>query len=125
MVKELAQIDVAKNRIHIYFRGFMSFEDAKRLQGAYGEAIKKAKPGFTVLTFAEDFKPGDEKVQDIVVTMTRMASDAGCRKVARVVGSSPLGAMQIRRLAGSGVQYASRHFRTQAEAEAYLDSDAD
>ena len=51
-----------------------------------------------------------------------MAEQAGCSKVARVVGQTPLGGMQINRLAKVKTSYASQHFSTAEEAEAYLDS---
>jgi hypothetical protein len=118
------KVDPVKNRITIFFDGFMSLEEAKILQENYRKAIQQCRPGFTVLTHAIDYKPGTPEVQDIVVSMTKMAGDAGCSKVARVVGDKPLGAMQIDRLAKSVTSYPSCHFQTVEEAEAYLDSDA-
>ena len=40
----------------------------------------------------------------------------------RVSGKTPLGGMQINRLAKLKTKYAAKHFKTEAEAEAYLDS---
>jgi hypothetical protein len=50
-----------------------------------------------------------------------MAEQGGCRTVARVVGDSPLGAMQINRLAKTETSYPSEHCATDVEAEADLD----
>lgn len=125
MREELVRIDKAKNRIYLYFEGFMEIDRARKLHDAYKEAISQCTPGFTVVTFAQDYKPGTPEVQDVVRNMTRMAQDAGCRKVARVVGRTPLGGMQINRIAKSQTTYPSRHFATVEDADAYLDSGED
>ncbi len=125
LIDENARVDKVKNRIYLYFRGFMTIERAKELKETYRKAITECKPGFTTVTFAEEYKPGSPEVQDIVEEMTKMAEKAGIRKVARVVGETPLGAMQIDRLAKKNTIYPSRHFRTLEEAEEYLDSDQD
>jgi hypothetical protein len=120
---EQVRLDPAKNRIYIRFEGFMDAERAQALHDAYRDAIAQARPGFTVITYTEGYRPGGAEVQDIVTRMVRMAEQAACRKVARVVGASPLGAMQINRLAKAEATYPSRHFSTEAEAEAYLDEE--
>jgi len=118
---EPVRFDAAKNRIYIRFDGFMDAERAQQLHDAYRDAIARAQSGFTVVTYTEGYRPGGPEVQEIVTRMVRMAEQGGCRKVARVVGKSPLGAMQINRLARSETTYPSRHFVTEIEAEAYLD----
>jgi hypothetical protein len=118
-------IDESKNRIYIRFDGFMYVEQMEELYVLYREAIEKARPRFTVLTYAESFKPGTKGVQAIVARMVQMAGEAGCRKVARVIGENPLGAMQIDRLAKTGRSYESKHFTTAREAETYLDAEDD
>ena len=120
--EELARVDLAKNRIYIHFKGHMTVERALKLKQAYKDAIVKMKSGFTTLTYAADYIPASLEVQEIVSEMTKMAEDAGIRKVARVVGETPLGGMQINRLAKLKTKYAAKHFKTEAEAEAYLDS---
>jgi hypothetical protein len=124
-MERLTRVDKKKNRIYIYFEGFLEEERAKRLHDAYKDAISQVQPGFTVLTYAENYKPGGPEVQSIVSEMVQMAERAGCRKVARVVGETPLGGMQINRLAKVKTSYASRHFGTEEEAEEYLDRDMD
>lgn len=119
---EPVRLDTAKNRIYIRFDGFMDADRAQQLHDAYRDAIAAAQPGFTVVTYTEGYRPGGPEVQEIVTRMVRMAEQAGCRKVARVVGTHPLGAMQINRLAKAETTYESRHFPTEAEAEAYLDA---
>ena len=116
-------IDRVKNRIYVHFDGFMDVGRAQDLHDAYRDAIKHAKPGYTVLTYAAGYKPGGPEVQEIVSRMTQMAGETGCRKVARVIGATPLGAMQIRRLAESATKYESQHFKTEQEAEEYLDKE--
>ena len=122
-MSELTRVDKDKNRIYIYFEGFLEEERARKLHDSYKNAIAQVKSGFTVLTYAENYKPGGPQVQEIVSRMVKMAEDAGCKKVARVIGATPLGGMQINRLAKVSTSYASRHFTTAEEAEAYLDSD--
>lgn len=123
MREKMTEVDLAKNRIVIYFDGFMTLEEAQMLKEAYRKAIDQVRPGFTVITYAIDYKPGTPEVQNIVSSMTKMAEDGGCSKVARVVGDKPLGGMQINRLAKNVTTYESRHFATFEEAEAYLDSE--
>jgi len=120
---EPVRLDAARNRIYIRFEGFMDQERAQQLHDGYRDAIAQAQPGFTVVTYTEGYRPGGPEVQDIVTRMVRMADQAGCRKVARVVGHSPLGAMQINRLAKTETTYPSQHFATEAEAEEYLDKE--
>ncbi|MCD6115386.1 hypothetical protein J7K93_00080 [bacterium] len=125
MEEQLTKVDKTKNRIYIYFEGTLNLERALKLQQSYKDAISMCTPGFDVLTYAENYKPGDEKVQKIVAAMTKMAEDAGIRKVARIVGTNPLGGMQINRLAKQKTKYPSRHFATEREALEYLDSKLD
>ncbi len=119
------RVDKSKNRIYLYFKGFMTPERAKELRDLYRDAISRCKPGFTAVTFSEDYKPSSSEVQEIIHEMTKMAEEGGIKKVARVVGDSPLGAMQIDRIAKSHTSYPARHFKTLEEAEQYLDSDED
>ena len=123
MREKTTEVDLVKNRIVLYFDGFMTLEEAKQLREDYRNAIRQCRPGFTVITHAIGYKPGTPEVQDIVTTMTKMAEDAGCSKVARVVGNKPLGGMQIDRIAKTVTTYPSRHFESVEDAHAYLDSD--
>jgi hypothetical protein len=121
MLKTSAEVDLDKNRIYLRFEGFMTVTGAQRLRDDYRQAIEKCRPGFTVLTYAVDYKPGTPEVQEIVASMAKIAEVAGCSKVARVVGDKPLGSMQIDRIAKSVTKYPSRHFQSVEEAEEYLD----
>lgn len=120
-----SKVDTSKNRIYLKFQGFMTLEEAKELRDEYRRAIEQCTHGFTVLTDAVDYKPGKTEIQEVVASMTKMAGEAGCGKVARVVGDRPLGGMQIDRHSKEQATYPSRHFETMEEAEAYLDSDLD
>ncbi len=118
------KIDTEKNRIYLSFEGFMDLEAAQKLRDDYRNAIEQCQPGFTVVTDAINYKPGTPEVQEIIASMTKMAGEAGCGKVARVVGNKPLGGMQIDRLSKEQeAGYTSRNFETIEEAEAYLDSE--
>jgi hypothetical protein len=119
----LARVDAEKNRIYFKITGYLTLDQAEQLREDYRSAVARCKPGFTVLTDVVDYKPGSPEVQDIVVSCAEIDGNAGCSKVARVVGNKPLGGMQIDRLASSVATYPARHFSTVAEAEAYLDSD--
>ena len=118
---ELTRVNRAKNRIYIYFRGYLTLEQVLALQRAYREAIAECAPGFTCLTYAEDFRPGSEEIQNVIAEMKTMAARAGISRVARVVGSKPLGGMQIDYIAKDTASYPAKNFETEAEAEAYLD----
>lgn len=119
--QELTRVDRGKNRIYIYFRGYLTLEQVLALKRAYREAIAKCTPGFTCLTYAEDFRPGSQEIQNVICEMKTMAAEAGLSKVARVVGAKPLGGMQIDYIAREKARYPARNFATEAEAEAYLD----
>lgn len=123
--KEKVRLDKNKNRIYLHFKGFMTPERARELRDLYIDAISRAEPGFTAVTFSQDYKPSAPEVQDTIHEMTKAAEEGGVKKVARVTGDAPLGAMQIDRIAKSNTSYPSRHFRTLKEAEQYLDSDED
>ena len=120
-LSEWTSINREKNRIYIKFQGKMDVERAKILRDAYRQAIDQAKPGFTTITLAEDFQPGAPEVQTIVQDMTEMAANRGISHVARVVGETPIGGMQINRLAKVRTTFPAKHFRTIEEAEDYLD----
>ena len=123
MAEYSTRIDREKNRIYITISGYLSREGAEKLKEEYRAAVSGCSPGFTVLTDAREFKPGSSEVQEIVTAMSVLDGEAGCRKVARVVGNKPLGGMQIDRLAKTVATYPARNFETVAEAEVYLDSD--
>jgi len=121
-LSEWTSINREKNRIYIKFQGKMDVERASILRDAYRDAINQAKPGFTTVTLAEDFQPGTPEVQTIVQEMTEMAANRGISHVARVVGETPIGGMQINRLAKVRTTFPAKHFRTVEEAEDYLDN---
>jgi hypothetical protein len=120
---ELTRIDRKKKRIYIRFVGFLSLDQAKELRDAYEEAITEVGSGYTVVTLFEDFKPGNEEVQNILADMIKMASDRGCTKAARVGRGSVVGPLQLQRLSRVNAKYPHRTFETLEEADAYLDSD--
>ncbi len=117
------RVDQSKNRIYLYLEGFHDLKEALRMKELYRQAIKKCKPGFTVLADVSNYKPGDEEVQRVHEEAIHMAEEAGVSKVARVVGDTPLGGMQIKRIAKSTASYESEHFETVEEAEAFLDGE--
>lgn len=120
-----AHVDPEKRRIYLVFEGFLSPAQAQALKDAYRDAIAAAGPGYTVLSYFKDFTPGTREVADLFASMVEMASKGGCRKAARVTSGSVLGPLQMGRIAISHASYPSRQFESWAEAEAYLDSEAD
>ena len=119
---ERAHVDTSKKRIYLVFEGFLSLEEALELKETYRRAIAEAGPGYTVLSYFKDFTPGTGEIADVFSSMIAMASDAGCRKAARVSSGSVLGPLQMGRLAHERSGYPSRQFETWEQAEAYLDS---
>ena len=122
-MKKVAEIDKTKKRIYLRFEGFMNMEQVRELQEAYRSAIKEVGSGYTVLSYFKDYKPVGPEIQEVISEMIRMASDAGCRKAARVGGSSVLGPLQLNRLAKTKANYPHDQFETWEDAEAYLDTD--
>lgn len=117
------RVDHQKNRIYVTFDGFMNLEEAEKLVEDYRRAIEHCEPGFTVLTHLANYKPGTPEVQAVFSRGTKLAGESGCKKVGRVIGEQPLGGMQIDRIAKETSSYPAKHFETQTEAEAWLDSD--
>ena len=116
-----AQVDTAKNRIYIWVQGFLTMEKALELKQVYSDAIGRCRPGFTVLSYVEEFAPGAPEIQEVIAQMKKMAAEAGIARVARVVGKKPLGGMQIHRLAHDDAPYPAELFENEEDAEAYLD----
>lgn len=123
---ELATVDLEKKRIYLRFIGFLSAQEASELKEAYRAAIAKVGRDFTVVTIFENFTPGTAEVQETISSMILMASNAGCRKAARVSKGHVLGQMQLGRLQRSvEAEYPTLDCATIEEADAYLDGDED
>ncbi len=121
--RSTVRLDGEKNRIYLYLEGFHDLEEATRMRDLYKDAIAACRPGFTVLADVSRYKPGHAEVQEIHAQAVKLAAEAGLSKVARVVGKTPLGGMQIDRIARSESKYEARNFATHKEAEAYLDEE--
>ncbi|UCC71576.1 MAG: hypothetical protein JSV86_14465 [Gemmatimonadota bacterium] len=119
--KSSVRIDEAKNRIYLFLEGFHDLEEAVRMRDAYKGAIARCQPGFTVLADVSRYKPGTAEVQAVHAEAIKMAEAGGVSRVARGVGETPLGGMQIDRIARTEAAYEARNFATYEEAEAFLD----
>jgi len=113
--------DPGKNRIYLYMEGSHDVQEAKRLYNEYVKAIELARPGFTVLVDVVNYVPGSKEVQEIHKAAAHYAEDHHIGKVARIVGNTPLGGMQIDRIVKHEAEYESRHFFDYEDAEEYLD----
>jgi len=91
----------------------------------YRAAIQKCRPKFTVLTDLTNYRPGSSEVQKVHSDIAKMDTAFDIRKIARVVGETPLGGMQVERIVKTEVKYPSKNFNTFTEAEKYLDSEID
>ncbi len=69
------------------------------------------------------FKCSTEDVQQKHAEAIKLDAEAGVKKVARVVGSTPLAGFQIKRISRDVENYTSENFETLEEAESHLDSD--
>jgi len=123
MTESYAKYDETKNRIYLILEGSHDLLEAKRMRDEYAEAIEQARPGFTVLADLKNYKPGSEEVQKVHASAVHLAEEAGISKVARVMGQTPLGEMQVSRIAKKEVSYPSRSFITVEEAEEFLDKE--
>jgi hypothetical protein len=121
---DLVTVDLAKKRVYLYFRGFLTKAQAEALREAYREAIAQVGPGYTAVSIFEEFMPGTEEVQEVISSMIRMADEGGCRAAARVGKGGVFGQLQLGRLQRE-VQagYSVHDCQTLAEAEALLDGD--
>lgn len=123
MTNSTVRVDEAKNRIYLVLEGYHNIEEALRMRDLYREAIGRCTPGFTVLIDVSAYRPGAEEVQEVHKECVLMAERGGVSRVARVVGDTPLGGMQILRIARDKTAYPSANFQTIDEAEAFLDRD--
>lgn len=121
--KSTVRVDQAKNRIYLILDGFHDLEEALRMRDLYRAAIRKCRPGFTVLADVTTYRPGPAEIQNVHAEAVKMAERAGVSRVARVVGITPLGGMQIDRIAKSEGAYVSQNFRTVDDAERFLDAE--
>ena len=76
-----------------------------------------------MLSDVRAFKCSAEDVQQNHAEAVKMDAEAGVKKVARVVGTTPLAGYQIKRISQAVEDYESKNFATLEEAERYLDSD--
>ena len=115
--------DREKNRIYITAEGDWDIEQSDAFLRDYKEAVAGTRPGFTVLSDVRAFKCSAEDVQQNHAEAIKMDAEAGVKKVARVVGTTPLAGFQIKRISRAVENYESKNFATLDEAESYLDSD--
>jgi hypothetical protein len=117
------EYDREKNRIYITAVGDWDIEQSDAFLRDYKQALARTRPGFTVLSDVRAFMCSSEDVQENHAEAIRMDAEAGVKKVARVVGTTPLAGFQIKRISRSVEDYESKNFVTIEEAESYLDSD--
>jgi hypothetical protein len=117
--------DLEKNRIYITAVGDWDIEQSDAFLRDYKEAVARTQPGFTVLSDVRAFKCSSEDVQQNHAEAVKMDAEAGVKKVARVVGKTPLAGYQIKRISQVVENYESKNFATLEEAESYLDGDDD
>lgn len=117
-----ARVDRDKNRIYLTLEGSHDLEEAVRMKNEYKKAIAQCRRGFTVLTDVRNYIPGSGEVQKVHEEAVELAEQGGVSRVARVVGETPLGGMQIDRIAKKHIHYSAGHFATVEEAEEFLDS---
>jgi hypothetical protein len=123
ITKSSARVDLAKNRVYLVMEGLHDLDEARRMRDAYAAAVAQCARGFTVLADVRDYRPGSDEVQAVHAEAVKIAARHGASRVARVTGETPLGGMQIQRIANTEhVTYASRAFKTLEEAESYLDA---
>ena len=115
--------DREKNRIYITAVGDWTIEQSDAFLRDYREALAKTRPGFTVLSDVRAFMCSSSDVQRNHAEAIKMDAEAGVKKVARVVGTTPLAGFQIKRISRAREAYESENFVTVDEAESYLDGD--
>ena len=117
------EYDPEKNRVYITAVGDWDLEQSDAFLRDYKVVIAQTRPGFTVLSDVRAFKCSSEDVQQNHEKAIKMDADAGVRRVARVVGTTPLAGFQIKRISQTVENYESKNFATREEAEGYLDRD--
>jgi len=120
--KVSAKYDSQKNRIYVTMQGDLSVQDAERLKREYEDVLAQCKTGFDVLTLAEGLAPFKMDVQRVLTDICKLVSKFGVRRVARMGGETPQGAMQLNLLSRSAGGYVATNFKTVEEAEGFLDA---
>jgi len=119
---DLVNVDTAKKRIYLYFRGSLTQAEAENLKAAYRDAITQVGAGYTAVSIFENFMPGTAEVQEVISSMIQMADQGGCRAAARVGKGGVFGQMQLGRLQREvKASYPVHDCETLAEADTHLD----
>jgi len=111
--------DFSKNRLYITLGRLETGEAAVAAEAVIKEC-GRLKKGFTVVTDVSNFVPIDIYEQKQITKAQEHLVKSGMSKSVRVIGTSPIGQLQMNRLSRK-VGYSSDRFETIKEAEASLD----
>jgi hypothetical protein len=115
--------NVPKNRLYVTLVGFFHYEEMKECTDKTIEESQKLKPGFDVITDISRFKAVDQKTLEEVTRGQVYFKQSGVRHAIRVCGAAVLTGIQFAR-AGKAVNYVPATVATMADAERYLDAQA-
>jgi hypothetical protein len=94
-----AKADVAKNRLYITLKGFLTDEEAKNAADLVIAEIRRLRPGFDVITDVSEFKATSPVGTQDIARGQKAAVDGGARRFVRVVSQEILGVHQFQRVA--------------------------
>ena len=113
---------VAKNRLYISIKGFMSEEDAEIIANKAIEETRKLKSGFGVINDIRDLKPATPRAAQIYARQLEVAKEIGIGRVVRVVGDQMITKLQLSRTLKDTLGIVAETAKTLEEAERMLDN---
>jgi len=92
------RVDLAKNRLYLFLRGFWSEEMAAAVNAKIKLEAKALKPGFSIINDISTLKIGPPEAAAIVKECQEWLGAQGAARVIRVVSAdNPLAKMQFKR----------------------------
>src|SRR5215831_15770268 len=92
------RVDLAKNRLYLFLRGFWSEEMAAAVSVKIKQEAKALKPGFSIINDISQLKIGPPEAAAIVKECQEWLGTQGAGRIIRVVGAdNPLAKMQFKR----------------------------
>jgi len=112
--------DKAKNRLHIFMIGVVTFEEAQKSKLTIEDSIASLKAGFDVINDLSKFIRGDDKAGNVLKEIIILLIQKGVNRVVRVVGTSRSGLLQFANNSIQIEQYKISYVPTLADAELLL-----
>jgi hypothetical protein len=99
------RVDLAKNRLYLFLRGYWSAETAAAVSAKIKHDAKALKPGFSIINDISQVKIGPPEAAAIVKECQEWLGAQGAARVIRIVSAdNPLAKMQFKRTSQDAYQ---------------------